>query len=236
MIAAAAVLVAGGRGRRMGGEPKQLRLLGGRPTMCWAAKPLLEVLTGPLVVVLPEESLAEGEALLRGYLGAAAGRLRVTGGGARRRDSVRAGLDALDERPAAEATVLVHDAVRPFASRALAQRVATRAARGRAVVPAVPLADTLKEVEGRRVVATRDRDRFVAAQTPQAFPRMLLVEAMAAASDADASDCAALCERIGAPVEWVPGEPLNRKLTEPEDWDWAERVLDAGWVRWEDAP
>lgn len=236
---AAAVLVAAGKGRRMGGEPKQFRLLDGRPTMCWATRPLLEALAGPLVVVLPSHALAKGEELLHAHLGSVDDRLRVVAGGRRRQDSMRAGLDALSAESGPGggpvATVLVHDAVRPFASRGLVERVARLAVGGHAVVPAIAVADTLKEVDGDRVVRTYDRSRFVAAQTPQGFPYALLTRACAAAGG-EATDCASLCERMGAPVTWIPGESLNRKLTEPEDWVWAERVIGAGWIRWEDRP
>jgi 2-C-methyl-D-erythritol 4-phosphate cytidylyltransferase/2-C-methyl-D-erythritol 2,4-cyclodiphosphate synthase len=217
----------------MGGEPKQIRHLEGRPMMCWAARPLLQGLSGPLIVVLPESALEEGAALLAEHFPEASARVRVTAGGARRSDSVRAGLEAAGDGPS---TVLVHDAARPFASRGLVERVATRAAAGRAVVPALPVRDTLKEIDGERVVATRDRSRYVAAQTPQGFPRALLLDAFAAAGDDEATDCAALCERFGAPVHWVLGEPLNRKLTDADDWLWAERVIESGWVRWEGEP
>jgi 2-C-methyl-D-erythritol 4-phosphate cytidylyltransferase len=128
--------------------------------------------------------------------------------------------------------MLVHDAARPFASRGLVERVASRAAAGRAVVPGLAVQDTLKEIDGERVVATHDRSRFIAAQTPQGFPRSLLREALAA-TGGDATDCAALCERLGAPVSWVAGEPLNRKITDADDWSWAERVIESGWIRWE---
>jgi 2-C-methyl-D-erythritol 4-phosphate cytidylyltransferase/2-C-methyl-D-erythritol 2,4-cyclodiphosphate synthase len=215
----------------MGGPPKQLRPLAGHPVVCWAARPLLQALAGPLVVVLPEESVEQGAEILGAAFPGSGARLRVVPGGARRRDSVLAGLMALgDDAP----TVLVHDAARPFASATLVERVGSRAAAGRAVVPALPVADTLKEIDAERVVATRDRTRFVTAQTPQGFPRALLLDAFGA-TDEDATDCASLCERLGAPVTWVAGEPLNRKLTEAEDWDWAGRVIASGWVRWEDA-
>ena len=213
----------------MGGEPKQLRLLAGRPVVCWAVRPLLEVLTGPVVVVLPPELAQEGGELLRDQFPAQAARIRIAPGGARRRDSVLAGLSAAGEL----GTVLVHDAARPFASPGLVERVASRAAAGGAVVPGIAIRDTLKEIDGERVVATHDRARFVGAQTPQGFPRTLLLDAFAAAGEEDATDCAALCERLGTPVQWVPGEPLNRKLTDADDWEWAERVIECGWVRWE---
>jgi 2-C-methyl-D-erythritol 4-phosphate cytidylyltransferase len=223
--------VAGGRGSRLGGVPKQLRSLGGRPVVCWAARSLLTALAGTIVVVLPEELLEEGEALLGTHLGEDGARVEVTAGGPRRQDSVRHGLAALADA----STVLVHDAARPFASSGLVERVGRHAAAGRAVVPGLAPADTLKRVEEDRVIETLDRSRLIAAQTPQGFPLSLLRDAHEAWPDAgEATDDAAVCERFGVPVSWVPGEPLNRKLTDAEDWWWAERLLAEGRVRWDD--
>jgi 2-C-methyl-D-erythritol 4-phosphate cytidylyltransferase/2-C-methyl-D-erythritol 2,4-cyclodiphosphate synthase len=221
--------VAAGRGERLGGEPKQFRSLAGKPVVCWAANALLTSLSGPVVVVLPPGGMEQGEVLLTSHLPGSAGRLRVVGGGARRQDSVRAGLEALPR----EGAVLVHDAVRPFATRALVERVARDAAAGRVVIPALPPADTLKRVDGDRVVETLDRDSLVAAQTPQGFPLGVLAAAHAAwPDDEEATDDAAVCERHGAPVSWIPGELLNRKLTAADDWWWAERLVESGRARW----
>jgi 2-C-methyl-D-erythritol 4-phosphate cytidylyltransferase len=227
------VVVAGGRGERLGGEPKQLRPLGGVPVVCWAVRPLLAALSGEIVVVLPGDALAEGRALLETHLAGTA-RVRVVPGGARRQDSVRAGLGALG---GPEGAVVVHDGARPFASAELVERVAAEAAAGRVVVPALPATDTLKRVDGPRVVETIDRDTVVAVQTPQGFPRAALEEAHRDwPGEEEATDDAAMCERAGAAVRWLPGEALNRKLTGPEDWWWAERVIASGRVRWEGAP
>lgn len=212
----------------MAGAAKQFRPLDGRPLLCWGARALVQALAGPIAVVVPAERVEEGERALRTHLPEAADRLVLVAGGPRRRDSVRAGL----ERLAGAGTVLVHDAARPFASRGLVERVGRRARADRAVVPALPIRDTLKEVEGDRVLGTVDRDRFVAAQTPQGFPYDLLVAAHEASAE-EATDDAALCERSGVPVTWIPGEALNRKLTDPEDWEWAEGVVASGVVRWE---
>jgi 2-C-methyl-D-erythritol 4-phosphate cytidylyltransferase len=223
------VVVAGGRGERLGGEPKQFRPLGGIPLVCWAVRSLLEGLSGVVVVVLPEDALEEGAALLAVHLEDPEGRVRFAGGGPRRQDSVRSGLAAL---PGAAGAVLVHDAARPFASPALVARVAGEATAGRVVVPALPAADTVKRVDGTRVVETLDRRSLVTVQTPQGFPRAVLEAAHAAWPEEDeATDDAAMCERTGSPVGWIPGELLNRKLTMPEDWWWAERVVESGLAR-----
>jgi 2-C-methyl-D-erythritol 4-phosphate cytidylyltransferase/2-C-methyl-D-erythritol 2,4-cyclodiphosphate synthase len=173
-----------------------------------------------------------GEDRVRAHLTHDSARLRFTAGGARRQDSVRAGLDALAGEP--PAAVVVHDAVRPFASPALVERVGAEAQRGRSVVPAIPTADTLKRVDGERVVETLDRSLVVAVQTPQGFPFELLRAAHAAWPEIEeATDDAAVCERFGAPIAWVPGEPANRKLTDADDWWWAERLVESGRITWE---
>lgn len=228
------MVVAGGRGARLGGETKQFRSLGGHPVACWAARALLSSLSGVVVVVLPGEELDGGEDRVRAHLTEDSARLRFAAGGARRQDSVRAGLDALAGEP--PAAVVVHDAVRPFASAALVERVGAEAERGRSVVPAIPAADTLKRVDGDRVVETLDRSLVVAVQTPQGFPFELLRAAHAAWPETDeATDDAAVCERFGAPIAWVPGEPANRKLTDADDWWWAERLVESGRITWEGA-
>jgi 2-C-methyl-D-erythritol 4-phosphate cytidylyltransferase len=111
--------------------------------------------------------------------------------------------------------------------------VAREAVSGRIVVPALAPPDTLKRVDGERVVETIDRRSLVAVQTPQGFPLGLLRVAHAAwKDDEEATDDAAVCERHGAPVAWLPGETLNRKLTGADDWWWAERLIESGRVRW----
>ncbi len=146
----------------------------------------------------------------------------VVTGGAERADSVRAGLAALP--PEAE-VVLVHDAVRPLASTALFARVLTALEQGDfdAIVPALPVTDTIKRVEGRHVVGTVEREGLVAVQTPQAF-RLEVLRA-AHAGDAQATDDAALVERCGGSVGTVEGDAANIKITRPEDVRLAEAWL-----------
>lgn len=212
----------------MGDEPKQFRLLDDHPVVCWAARSLLGAIAGSVVIVLPQEHLAKGEGLLQTHLRSGWDRIRVTVGGERRQDSVRAGLSEVGDA----STVLVHDAARPFASPGLAERVARSASHGRAVVPALAIRDTLKEVDGSRVVKTHARETFVLVQTPQGFPTEVLAEVHEEGGDVDATDDAALCERCGVPVTWIEGEALNRKITDDRDWRWAQEIVTAGWIRW----
>jgi 2-C-methyl-D-erythritol 4-phosphate cytidylyltransferase len=200
------VLVAAGAGVRFGG-PKAAAELDGRPLVeCSAA---LFHAFGDRVAVLRAEDLERFE--LPGW--------KRVAGGARRRDSVAAGVAALD---AATARVLVHDAARPLAPPDLVERVAGAA--GPAVVPAIPVADTIKEVDGEVVRRTLDRSRLMAVQTPQAFDRAILERALAA-SEADATDEASLVEALGLEVRVVAGNPANFKVTTPLD------LLLAGVVR-----
>ena len=145
----------------------------------------------------------------------------VVPGGAARSDSVRAGLGAL--RRDAE-IVIVHDAARPLASRALFDAVIDAVRAGAdAAVPGVAVADTLKRVDGARVVETVDRDGLVAVQTPQAFRAEALRAAHAGGGDA--TDDAALVEAAGGTVVVVPGEVTNFKVTEPADLERAAALL-----------
>lgn len=136
-------------------------------------------------------------------------------GGDRRRDSVAAGLAII---PDSVSAVVVHDAARPLAGSELVARVLERLAVGdvAGVVPGVPVRDTLKQVQGDRVVTTVDRDPLISVQTPQAF-LIAALRAAHAADDADASDDAILLERAGESVAWVAGHPGNLKVTYPAD-------------------
>jgi 2-C-methyl-D-erythritol 4-phosphate cytidylyltransferase len=144
-------------------------------------------------------------------------------GGARRRDSVRAGLAELGE--GAE-WVLVHDAARPLVPAEVVGRVIERLLAGDVdgVVPVIPVRDTLKRVAGDRIVETVDRAPLVAVQTPQGFRVRSLVAAHDADVD-DASDDALLVERAGGSVVTVEGHPANMKITYPGDLAVAEALL-----------
>ena len=138
-------------------------------------------------------------------------------GGATRSASVRAGLAAV---PADAAVVLVHDAARPLASPALFGRVVDAVRAGAdAVVPAIPVADTLRRRSGGIV----DRDELLAVQTPQGFRAGALRDAHARGGDA--TDDATLVEGLGGTVVVVEGEPANRKITDPADLAAAEGML-----------
>ncbi len=136
-------------------------------------------------------------------------------GGSRRRDSVERGLDAL---PADVDCVLIHDAARPLVSVDLIQRLLDRMADGDVdgVIPALPLVDTVKRVDGETVIATVDRSALVSVQTPQAF-RLSSLRNAHIADEADATDDASMVERNGGTVVQVMGDAKNLKITVPDD-------------------
>jgi 2-C-methyl-D-erythritol 4-phosphate cytidylyltransferase len=220
---AVAILVAAGRGERMGAaRPKAFLELGGEALLVRAARAFEAAPSvGRLVAVVPEAELGEATRLLRGLVKPHA----VVGGGERRQDSVLAGLAAVPE--GFDGVVLVHDAARPLVDVELVEAVAQQAAATGAALPVLPIVDTVKRVRGGRVVETLDRAELGGAQTPQGFRAALLREACAAAANAGlaVTDEAMAVERLGRPVHAVPGSPRNRKITTPEDLAWAEAVL-----------
>jgi len=206
-----AVVVAGGSGRRFGAE-KQFALLGDRPVVEWAVSACRPCASG-VVLVVPPGTTAEVD-----Y-----GADVVVEGGATRTASVRRGLSAV---PDEADVILVHDAARPLAAPALFRSVIDAVISGGAdgAIPALPVSDTIKVVDGTRTVtATLDRATLVAVQTPQAFGAALLRRAHAAG--AEATDDAALVEALGATVRVVPGDPRNLKITTPADLGTAEHLL-----------
>ncbi|MSP22071.1 MAG: 2-C-methyl-D-erythritol 4-phosphate cytidylyltransferase [Dehalococcoidia bacterium] len=207
---AVAILLAAGSSTRMGGEDKLWADLGGAPLIAGALRTLaaVEELDG-LVVVAPAARHAE---LYR--LGASSSRVVLcVEGGARRRDSVRAGIEAAPDA----AWYLVHDGARPLVSADLARRLLEAARTGNAAIPALPIADTVKRVDATNVVLeTLPRGALRAIQTPQAFAGDLLRRAHAL-DDADATDDAALVERLGEAVHVIDGETTNIKVTTARD-------------------
>ncbi len=220
---AVAILLAAGGSSRMGGEDKLWADLDGAPLIARSLRTLAGVEeVDALVVVAPAARHAE---LYR--LGTSAGRQVVcVEGGVRRRDSVRAGIEAA---PGA-GWYAVHDGARPLMSADLVQRLleAARAHGGAgAVVPGVTVTDTVKRVDADgRVLDTPPRGELRAVQTPQVFAGELLRRAHNL-DDEDATDDAALVERLGAPVYVIEGESANFKVTTPDDLNRARAVVAA---------
>jgi 2-C-methyl-D-erythritol 4-phosphate cytidylyltransferase len=223
-----AILVAAGRGERMGkGRPKAFLELAGQALVLRSARAFDEApsVTG-IVAVVPGSEVSSARTLLAPVRKLFA----VVPGGERRQDSV---LEGLRQAPDGfDGVVLVHDAARPLVEVSLVEAVARAAAETGAALPVLPVVDTLKRVREGLVFETVAREELGAAQTPQGFRLALLVEAYEAAfrDRVTLTDEAMAVERLGAPVRAVPGSPRNRKITTPEDLAWAEGVL-AGLVR-----
>lgn len=213
-----AVVPAAGSGLRMGaGTPKALLLLAGEPLLVHAVRGLRAAPSvGPIVLAAPADCVDVVAELLASY------DVVVVPGGAERQDSVRTALAAL---PPAVDLVLVHDAARALTPPGLVEDVVAALVAGvDAVVPVLPVTDTVKRVDGDRVIATVDRSHLRSVQTPQGFRRSVLDEAHAQ-DHAGATDDAALVERLGRTVLTVPGDVEAFKVTLPLDLLLAEAVL-----------
>jgi 2-C-methyl-D-erythritol 4-phosphate cytidylyltransferase/2-C-methyl-D-erythritol 2,4-cyclodiphosphate synthase len=237
-----AIIAAGGRGLRFGGAlPKQLTTVGGRAILersvaAFVGHPEID----EVVVALPADIAADPPA----YLAGGSKPLRVVDGGARRQDSVMNAFRATSER---SDVIVIHDAARPFASADLISRTIAAAVKSGAALAAVQARDTVKRAAdpakaghhvlsspaeagrhgegtagGRQVQETLQRETIFLAQTPQAFRRDVLWDALA--QRGDATDEASLAERAGHAVTLVDGEETNIKITTPADLLFAEAI------------
>lgn len=219
----ACVLVAAGRGERLGeSRPKALVEVAGMSMVEHAVRAIAASQVRHLVVVAPEANVGHMAELVRAHAASLA-TSTVVAGGATRQASVARGLDVV---PAVADVVLVHDAARCLAPAELYDDVARAVLDHHdAVIPGLPVVDTLKEVDDDgRVRATLSRARLRAIQTPQGFRRSLLLRAHAAAGADEAPDDASMVEALGVPVQVVTGHPDAFKVTRPLDLALAEIV------------
>ena len=218
-----AVVCAAGAGERLGGErPKAFAALAGRPLLAESLERLEACEEVEGIVVAAPAGWEEPVILLAEELGCSKVSAVVAGGDTRG-GSVRL---ALAEIPGEAELILVHDAARPLVSEEIVTRVLEPLGRGwEAVVPTLPVADTVKRVEGERVVETIDRGSLVSVQTPQAF-RAGVLRAAYGSGHGEATDCAALVEERGGRVCWVEGDARLHKVTTPDDLALVEGWLD----------
>jgi 2-C-methyl-D-erythritol 4-phosphate cytidylyltransferase len=198
------IVVAAGSGTRFG-SPKQFSLINERRIVDWAVE-TSRISSDGVVVVLPtEQAQREGG----------------VAGGATRSASVRCGLAAV---PSDATIICVHDAARPFASEFLFDEVIDAVCSGAdGAVPGLPVVDTIKFIDSTNIVtSTPDRRQLVAVQTPQAFRAKQLRQAHE--NNPEGTDDSTLVEARGGKIVVITGDPLNRKITTPEDLNWARAI------------
>ena len=215
------LIVAGGRGTRMGGpQPKQFLELAGRPVLMhtleafdrWDA-------SARLIVVLPEDQIETWKRLCEAHV---FGRIhRVVAGGETRFHSVRNGLGAV----ASDGLIAVHDGVRPLVAPSVIAACFAAAADGGAAVPVVPVVESVREMDADGDSRPVDRTRLRVVQTPQVFRADVLRAAYCLPYDPRFTDDASVVEASGVAVRLVPGNRENIKLTTPMDLLLAEQLM-----------
>jgi 2-C-methyl-D-erythritol 4-phosphate cytidylyltransferase/2-C-methyl-D-erythritol 2,4-cyclodiphosphate synthase len=236
-LRADAIVVAAGSSQRMNGVDKLAVPIAGRPVLAWA---LAALAAAPEVARIIVVTAPANVAAVRTAPWLPSKVVGVAPGGRRRQESVAAGFAALEELDRAGAripesadagrVVLIHDGARPLVSAALVSAVAQAAARHGAAIPILPVAETLKRIDGELVAGTVDRTGLATAQTPQGVRREILQAAyrqVPPSGPPDFTDEAALLEACRIDVRAIPGEPANLKVTVPDDLARCAALLDA---------
>ena len=220
------VIVAGGESSRTAGrELKQFRWVAGKPMLLHSLQSFMaraDVVS--VVCVIPRDYVPDPPPWI---FQCDVDRLLLSIGGASRTESAFNGLEDL---PDEASIVLIHDAARPLIDDVVVDQLIARARAGQCAIPALPVVDTLKEANAEGLIQrTVDRATLWRAQTPQAFPRAIIERAHrdARASNATATDDAALCERLGIPVAIVPGSERAMKVTTEADFERVEALFAA---------
>ncbi|WCK54668.1 2-C-methyl-D-erythritol 4-phosphate cytidylyltransferase [Aneurinibacillus sp. Ricciae_BoGa-3] len=224
------VIVAAGSGKRMGGQvKKQFIELAGKPVLLHTVEIFASMDNwSEIVVVTSEEDIQHVKRLLKDFP-----QVQVTPGGAERQDSVYCGLTKL----IASDFVLIHDGARPFVTQGALLDLVSAMKKTDAAVLAVPVKDTIKQVDDKGiVVATPPRKSLWAVQTPQAFrlPAILHAHEQARADGYTGTDDSSLLERLGQDVTVIAGDYTNIKLTTPEDLAMGETIMRRGNNKGED--
>lgn len=223
-----AVIPAAGSASRLGNTDKTMLRLAGTPVLEWVLRAMVDSHSVAEIVIATSDRNRQLVIDLVAGMNTPIVMATVSGG-ATRKDSVEAGVRALSHECD---LVLIHDAARPLVSpHLIAQAVRAGADHG-AVVPGVPVTDTVKRVDRDQVRETIDRERLVAVQTPQVFRREWLLDVYARGDlPAVATDEASILEHAGYPVRVIEGEPENIKVTSPADITIAEALLETRRIR-----
>jgi 2-C-methyl-D-erythritol 4-phosphate cytidylyltransferase len=215
-----AVIVAGGKGTRMGGDlPKQFLTLGGRPVLFHSVITFMETFPGiHIILVLPEQFVSLMQTVVEALPGSE--RIQVVTGGETRFHSVRNGLLAIE----GDGIVFVHDGARPLASSALLRRCYEQAKHHGTAIPALTVAESVRRISASDSKPV-NRDDLRIIQTPQTFRSELILQAFRLEYSPTFTDEATVAEAAGIPVSLVEGERRNLKITTPEDLIIAEAFL-----------
>ncbi len=223
-VKVAAIIAAGGSGVRMKADiPKQFLYLHDKPIIVYTLEKFLGCSgVGKIFLIVPKAEMTKTELLLKKWNIPKAA--EVIAGGKTRQHSVWNGLCRIPDNTE---IVMVHDGVRPFISVRIINKCIKETEKWGAVITAIPVYETVKEVVNHCVRATLDRSKLWRVQTPQSFKKELLIEAYKKAWEADVmvTDDSSLVEQIGYKVKVVKGEEKNIKITSPEDMIIAEKFI-----------
>jgi 2-C-methyl-D-erythritol 4-phosphate cytidylyltransferase len=215
-----AVIVAGGKGKRMGGNYKQFTTVADKQIFLYSVEKFLDYGVRRVILVVPEEKLSPVVDMAAGF----GKKVKIVSGGERRQDSVYNGF-----KETSGEIILIHDAVRPFVSVELIDRVAQGVKKFGICAPGVPVKDTLKLYKMDEILWTRNRNNLLQVQTPQGFKRDILERIVSLFSSYNFTDELAFAEKSNYRIRWVEGDPLNIKITYPSDMELAEAI--AGYER-----
>ncbi len=210
-----AVIVAGGSGKRMGDVYKQFSLINGKELFFFSLEKFLEYGVKRIILVVPEEKLS----LLEEKTAEFKKKIKVVSGGKRRQDSVYNGF-----KETSEEIVLIHDAVRPFISVELIDKIVKGVKEFGICAPGIPVRDTLKIYKKDEILWTCARSNLVQVQTPQGFRRPILEHIISLFSTYSFTDELAFAEKLNYDIRWVEGDPSNIKITYPPDMKLARAI------------
>lgn len=218
-----AVIVAGGKGARMGSViPKQFLPLHGKPMLCYPVLAFANAFPDiKIILVLPEDQLSSAEIVLRSYLGGI--NVTVVAGGETRYHSVQNGLKKVD----GVGIVFVHDGARPLLRSSLVVSCYKNAMEHGSAIPAIPVSESIREVAADGNSAAVDRDRLRIVQTPQAFKTSIILPAFQQQYTHAFTDEATVVENYGTTICLIEGAHDNIKVTTPADMHIAEALLEA---------
>ncbi|MEO0292666.1 MAG: 2-C-methyl-D-erythritol 4-phosphate cytidylyltransferase [candidate division WOR-3 bacterium] len=212
-----AIIVAGGRGERMGGVYKQFSLLGNKPVFLYSLERFIEYGVNSVILVVPKEKVSFVKELVEEFRE----KVKVVVGGERRQDSVYSGF-----KESSGELILIHDAVRPFVSVDIIREVVEGVKKVGICAPGIPVKDTLKLYKKDEILWTLERRNLLQVQTPQGFRREILKEIVDLYSKYSFTDELAFAERLNYKICWVKGDPMNIKITYQDDMELAKAILE----------